>query len=116
MGKKFDIFDWWGEIFAGIALIVSLIFVVSMSNPIAGYLSVAIIAFYFSGIYTLYRSEKPIWPIVLICIGAFIGVLVGARFGRRLFVLVWYILVTLVSIYAFEQNWVKRFKRRNWIK
>ena len=56
------------------------------------------------------------WPIILICFGAVIGILVGSSFGRRFFVLLWYLLVLLLSIYAFEQNWVQRFKRRNWIK
>ena len=111
-----DWFEWWGEILAGIVLVVALILTLLLSNPFAGYVSVAIIAFYLGGIYTLYRSKEPVWPIMLICFGGLIGVLVGARFGRRLFVLLWYILVSLVSIYAFEQKWVKRFKRRNWMK
>ncbi len=116
MGKSIDLYEWWGEIIAGIALVFTLIVTIVQSNPLAGYASVGIIAFYFGGIYTLYRSKDPTWPAIVICFGALIGVLVGARFGRRLLVLAWYILVTLVSIHAFKQNWVKRFKRRNWIK
>ena len=116
MGKGIDLHEYCPETLAGIFLVITLIITLTAKNSFAGYVGVAIVAFYSGGIYVLYRDNEPFWPIILICFGAVIGILVGSSFGRRFFVLLWYLLVLLLSIYAFEQNWVQRFKRRNWIK
>ena len=99
MDKKatFDYNEYWAEIFFFSLFLIGLILSFTSGSLFLNYLIIILMGFLSARALYKRKTKTAPFPLFMIVIGFLAGYLLGARFGNRIYLLSWFVVVFILS-------------------